>query len=69
MLLVFSYKGMCVATEDYNFALFLGVTLVVSPLVSLMEDQIMGLKALNIEAQMLSASSTREQVNGVHAVS
>ncbi|XP_045129129.1 ATP-dependent DNA helicase Q1-like isoform X2 [Portunus trituberculatus] len=43
-----------------------GVTLVVSPLVSLMEDQIMGLKALNIEAQMLSASSTREQVNGVH---
>ncbi|XP_063841072.1 ATP-dependent DNA helicase Q1-like isoform X1 [Scylla paramamosain] len=44
-----------------------GVTLVVSPLVSLMEDQIMGLKALNIEAQMLSASSGREQVNGVHA--
>ncbi|KAG0726154.1 ATP-dependent DNA helicase Q1 [Chionoecetes opilio] len=38
----------------------------VSPLVSLMEDQIMGMQALNVQAQMLSAASTREQVNMIH---
>lgn len=43
-----------------------GVTLVVSPLVSLMEDQIMALRALNVAAMMLSASVTREEVNAVH---
>ncbi|KFM57376.1 ATP-dependent DNA helicase Q1, partial [Stegodyphus mimosarum] len=42
-----------------------GITLVVSPLVSLMEDQIMALEALNIPAALLNASSTREHVNYV----
>ncbi|XP_071532180.1 ATP-dependent DNA helicase Q1-like isoform X2 [Panulirus ornatus] len=43
-----------------------GVTLVVSPLVSLMEDQLMGLKARGIQAKMLCAASTKEEVNDVH---
>lgn len=45
-----------------------GVTLVVSPLVSLMEDQLMGLKARGIQAKMLYAASTKEEVNEVHFV-
>lgn len=45
-----------------------GVTLVVSPLVSLIEDQLMGLKQLNVEARMLNASCTKEEVNAVHFV-
>lgn len=44
-----------------------GITLVVSPLVSLMEDQLMGLKARGIEAKMLCAASTKQEVNGVHS--
>lgn len=40
-----------------------GVTLVVSPLVSLMEDQLMALRNLNIPAKMMSANSTRQEVN------
>nr|XP_045593839.1 ATP-dependent DNA helicase Q1-like isoform X2 [Procambarus clarkii] len=44
-----------------------GITLVVSPLVSLMEDQLMSLKARGVQARMLSAASTREEVNGVHS--
>lgn len=47
---------------------FQGVTLVVSPLVSLIEDQLMGLKQLNVEARMLNASCTKEEVNAVHFV-
>ncbi|GFW74169.1 ATP-dependent DNA helicase Q1 [Trichonephila clavipes] len=43
-----------------------GITLVVSPLVSLMEDQIMAMEALNLPATLLNASSTREHVNHVH---
>ncbi|XP_042879108.1 ATP-dependent DNA helicase Q1-like [Penaeus japonicus] len=43
-----------------------GITLVVSPLVSLIEDQLMGLKELGVEARKLNASSTREEVNAVH---
>lgn len=38
-----------------------GITLVVSPLVSLMEDQIMGLKKINYPALMLSANSSKEE--------
>lgn len=44
-----------------------GLTLVVSPLVSLMEDQLLAAKALGIPAAMLSASTPREAVNAVHA--
>lgn len=43
-----------------------GVTLVVSPLVSLMEDQLMSVKSLGIESSMLNASCSREEVNRVH---
>ncbi|KAF8786156.1 ATP-dependent DNA helicase Q1-like [Argiope bruennichi] len=43
-----------------------GITLVVSPLVSLMEDQIMAMESLNLPATLLNASSTRETVNHVH---
>lgn len=44
-----------------------GLTLVVSPLVSLMEDQLMALERLKIQSAMLSANSTKEKVNSVHA--
>ena len=43
-----------------------GFTLVVSPLVSLMEDQLMALKEYDINACLLNASSSREHVNEVH---
>ncbi|KAK7871500.1 hypothetical protein R5R35_010218 [Gryllus longicercus] len=42
-----------------------GITLVISPLVSLMEDQLFALKALNVNAAMMSASATREEVNSI----
>lgn len=42
-----------------------GITLVVSPLVALMEDQLMALKKWNVEAAMLSATATREHTNYV----
>lgn len=44
-----------------------GFTLVVSPLISLMEDQLMALKRLNIKSEMLNSSCSREKVNSVHA--
>ena len=43
-----------------------GVSLVVSPLVSLMEDQLLAVKCVGIEAAMLNASCSREEVNRVH---
>ena len=43
-------------------------TLVVSPLVSLIEDQVMALEKLNINATTLNASCSREKVNNVHKV-
>lgn len=46
--------------------IFDGIALVISPLVSLMEDQIMALQALNYPVSMLSANATREKVNEVH---
>ena len=45
-----------------------GVTLVVSPLVSLMEDQIMSLEKRGIQASLLSANCSKEQVKAVHQV-
>ena len=44
-----------------------GFTLVISPLVSLMEDQLMAVKRLGIESCMLNADSSREHVNLVHS--
>jgi hypothetical protein len=46
-----------------------GFTLVVSPLVSLMEDQMMALRRLGYPAEMLNASASREDVNRVQNVS
>ena len=43
-----------------------GFTLVVSPLVSLMEDQVMSLRKLNINVGQLSAGSEKEEVNRIH---
>lgn len=39
-----------------------GFTLVVTPLVSLMEDQIMYLKSINVSAVMLNASSSKVMI-------
>ncbi|XP_060927520.1 ATP-dependent DNA helicase Q1 isoform X1 [Limanda limanda] len=44
-----------------------GFTLVVTPLVSLMEDQIMYLKSVNVSAVMLNASSSKEHAKTVMA--
>lgn len=44
-----------------------GVTLVVSPLVSLMEDQLWLLKSLNINAETLNSSSSKDQVKKIHS--
>jgi len=46
--------------------LSVGLTLVISPLISLMEDQIMALKNMGIPAQMLCASTSKEVVKAVH---
>lgn len=45
------------------------MTLVVTPLVSLMEDQLDSLEKLGINAAKLNASSSKEEVNFVHSVS
>ena len=42
-----------------------GFTLVVSPLVSLMEDQVMALKKLGIPAEMLCASTDKTEVTRI----
>lgn len=42
-----------------------GVTLVVSPLVSLMEDQVIALENYNVDAVMLNASTDRNRVTAV----
>lgn len=39
----------------------------ISPLVSLMEDQLMALHDLKVAAEMLNASSSKEVVNSVHS--
>ncbi|XP_034529050.1 ATP-dependent DNA helicase Q1 isoform X1 [Notolabrus celidotus] len=44
-----------------------GFTLVVTPLVSLMEDQIMHLKSINVSAATLNASSSKEHVKTIMA--
>ncbi|CAG2110502.1 unnamed protein product [Medioppia subpectinata] len=42
-----------------------GLTVVVSPLISLMEDQMNGLKALNIPTAVISGQTTREENNEI----
>lgn len=44
-----------------------GFSLVISPLVALMEDQLISVRRFGIESAMLNASSPREEVNRVHA--
>lgn len=43
-----------------------GITLVVSPLISLMEDQLMALKELEIDSSYLNSNCSKEEVNAVH---
>ena len=54
--------------QKYDFLRFVpqqGFTLVVSPLVSLMEDQVIALRKLKINAAMLSATSSKTENNEV----
>ena len=44
-----------------------GLTLVVSPLISLIEDQLMGLKELKIDSSFLNFNCSKEEVNAVHS--
>ncbi|MFA6145603.1 MAG: DNA helicase RecQ [Sulfurimonas sp.] len=44
-----------------------GVTIVVSPLIALMQDQIIALQELGIEADMISSAQTNEAVQEVYA--
>jgi len=45
-----------------------GFSLVISPLVSLMQDQMMSLDRLNITCRTLNASSSKEEVKTVHSL-
>lgn len=42
-----------------------GITVVVSPLLSLMEDQVWSMKNLGIEAELLCATTDRNQCNAI----
>lgn len=44
-----------------------GMTLVISPLMSLMEDQLMALKELKIESALLNSKCSKEEVNSVQS--
>ena len=46
----------------FNIVPSVGVTLVVSPLVALMEDQTLAMNELGVPAAMLSSSTSPEQV-------
>ena len=49
----------------YLYMYISGVTLVVSPLVSLMEDQVMALHTYGVNAEMLNASTSKEKLKQV----
>lgn len=57
-------KSLCYQLPALNSQ---GVSLVISPLVSLMEDQLMAVRSIGIESAMLNAGSSREEVNRVHS--
>ncbi|XP_074639274.1 ATP-dependent DNA helicase Q1-like [Acropora palmata] len=44
-----------------------GMTLVISPLISLMEDQLMALKELKIDSALLNSKRSKEEVNSVQS--
>lgn len=58
----------CLLNTNFPIDFVIGITLVITPLVSLMEDQLAGLEKLGIKAAKLNASSTKEEVNMVHTV-
>ncbi|KDN53055.1 ATP-dependent DNA helicase [Tilletiaria anomala UBC 951] len=43
-----------------------GVTLVVSPLISLMQDQVMHLREAGIPAELMSSATLKEEINTIH---
>lgn len=43
-----------------------GLTLVISPLVSLMQDQLLAVQTLQIESSMLNAATPRDEVTRIH---
>lgn len=45
-----------------------GFTLVVSPLISLMEDQLWALRKLGIEAKMLNSNIGRQEINEIISI-
>jgi ATP-dependent DNA helicase RecQ len=44
-----------------------GVTIVVSPLIALMQDQVIALKELGVEAQMISSAQSQQELQEVYA--
>ena len=44
-----------------------GMTLVISPLISLMEDQLMALKELRIESALLNSKCSKEEVSSMQS--
>lgn len=54
--------------DVFNCELCIGFTLVVSPLLSLMEDQVIALRSLGIDAGMFHAQSGKEETNRLMVV-